>query len=48
MEHAGFIDGLTHYFLFYNNEGKHQSLDYVTPDVVYKTEELGQRHSAVA
>lgn len=59
--------GLTHYFLFYNSERRHQSLDYVTPDVVYQTgvgggamivdkfsdtdsetEELGQRHSAVA
>jgi putative transposase len=29
--------GLTHYFLFYNNERRHQSLDYVTPDVVYQT-----------
>lgn len=74
--------GLTHYFLFYNNERRHQSLGYVTPDIVYQTgvgggativdkfgdvsesttsvplrstevvdsdtEELGQRHSAVA
>lgn len=29
--------GLTHYFLFYNNERKHQSLGYVTPDAVYQT-----------
>ncbi|NMM25762.1 MAG: transposase, partial [Glaciimonas sp.] len=29
--------GLTHYFLFYNEERRHQSLDYQTPDVVYRT-----------
>ena len=29
--------GLTHYFLFYNDERRHQSLDYQTPDVVYRT-----------
>lgn len=29
--------GLTHYFLFYNQERKHQSLGYATPDVVYQT-----------
>jgi putative transposase len=29
--------GLTHYFLFYNQERKHQSLGYTTPDVVYQT-----------
>ena len=29
--------GLTHYFMFYNNERKHQSLDYQTPESVYRT-----------
>ena len=29
--------GLTNYFWFYNNERRHQSLGYVTPDVVYQT-----------
>ena len=27
--------GLTHYFMFYNNERKHQSLGYQTPESVY-------------
>lgn len=29
--------GLTHYFLFYNRERTHQSLDYKTPDDTYRT-----------
>jgi putative transposase len=29
--------GLTQYFLFYNRERTHQSLDYKTPDDVYRT-----------
>ena len=29
--------GLMHYFLFYNSERRHQSLDYTTPDHVYRT-----------
>ena len=29
--------GLTQYFVFYNTERTHQSLDYHTPDVVYRT-----------
>jgi len=29
--------GLTEYFLFYNRERTHQSLNYKTPDVIYKT-----------
>jgi putative transposase len=29
--------GLTRYFMFYNEERLHQSLDYKTPDVVYQT-----------
>lgn len=29
--------GLTHYFLFYNSERRHQSLGYVTPNTVYQT-----------
>lgn len=29
--------GLTHYFVFYNDERRHQSLGYQTPDVVYRT-----------
>ena len=29
--------GLTDYFIFYNTERTHQSLDYRTPDVVYRT-----------
>lgn len=29
--------GLTHYFMFYNTERRHQSLDYKTPDAVYRT-----------
>jgi putative transposase len=29
--------GLSHYFLFYNTERRHQSLGYPTPDVVYRT-----------
>lgn len=29
--------GLTEYFLFYNRERTHQSLDYRTPDAVYRT-----------
>jgi putative transposase len=29
--------GLTHYFVFYNQERKHQSLGNRTPEVVYKT-----------
>lgn len=29
--------GLTHYFIFYNNERKHQSLGYQTPESVYQS-----------
>jgi putative transposase len=29
--------GLTEYFVFYNTERTHQSLDYSTPEVVYRT-----------
>lgn len=29
--------GLTEYFVFYNTERTHQSLDYCTPDTVYRT-----------
>jgi putative transposase len=29
--------GLTEYFVFYNTERTHQSLDYETPDKVYRT-----------
>ena len=29
--------GLTDYFLFYNGERRHQSLDYTTPNAVYLT-----------
>jgi len=29
--------GLTEYFVFYNTERTHQSLDYSTPDKVYRT-----------
>ena len=29
--------GLTEYFVFYNTERTHQSLDYSTPDEVYRT-----------
>ncbi len=29
--------GLTRYFLFYNEERRHQALGYTTPDVVYQT-----------
>jgi len=29
--------GLAEYFAFYNGERPHQSLDYLTPDVVYRT-----------
>lgn len=29
--------GLTHYFMFYNNERKHQSLGYQTPGSVYRS-----------
>jgi putative transposase len=29
--------GLTHYFMFYNNERKHQSLGYKTPESVYQS-----------
>jgi putative transposase len=29
--------GLTHYFLFYNEERQHQALGYTTPDIVYQT-----------
>jgi putative transposase len=29
--------GLTEYFIFYNTERTHQSLDYSTPDVIYRT-----------
>ena len=29
--------GLTEYFAFYNTERTHQSLDYATPEVVYRT-----------
>lgn len=29
--------GLTHYFMFYNNERKHQSLGYQTPETVYRS-----------
>jgi len=29
--------GLTKYFIFYNTERTHQSLDYSTPDVIYRT-----------
>ena len=33
--------GLTEYFVFYNTERTHQSLDYSTPDVIYQTESGG-------
>jgi putative transposase len=29
--------GLTHYFLFYNKERRHQALGYTTPDIVHQT-----------
>ena len=29
--------GLTRYFLFYNGERLHQSLGYITPNIVYQT-----------
>ena len=29
--------GLTHYFMFYNNERKHQALGYQTPELVYRS-----------
>ena len=29
--------GLTEYFVFYNTQRTHQSLDYSTPDAVYRT-----------
>ena len=29
--------GLTHYFMFYKNERRHQSLGYQTPESVYRT-----------
>ncbi|MEY3807617.1 MAG: hypothetical protein RI893_593 [Pseudomonadota bacterium] len=29
--------GLTEYFMFYNEERRHQSLGYKTPSVVYQT-----------
>jgi putative transposase len=29
--------GLTDYFVFYNQERRHQSLGYKTPSVVYQT-----------
>ena len=31
------MKGLTHYFMFYNNERKHQSLGYQTPESVYRS-----------
>lgn len=31
------LPGLTEYFVFYNAERTHQSLDYSTPDAVYRT-----------
>jgi putative transposase len=31
------LEGLTEYFVFYNTERMHQSLNYVTPDEVYRT-----------
>jgi putative transposase len=31
------LRGMTEYFVFYNTERTHQSLDYSTPDVVYRT-----------
>ncbi len=31
------LTGLTDYFVFYNQERRHQSLGYETPDVVYQT-----------
>ena len=33
----GLLLGLTDYFLFYNEERLHQSLDYTTPNKVYRT-----------
>jgi putative transposase len=33
--------GLTEYFVFYNTERTHQSLDYSTPDEVYRTASSG-------
>jgi len=33
--------GLTGYFVFYNEERPHQSLDYLAPDVVYQSGENG-------
>jgi putative transposase len=32
---AELILGLTRYFAFYNQERRHQSLDYLTPNEVY-------------
>ena len=32
----GLLIGLTNYFVFYNEERRHQSLDYATPAVVYQ------------
>ncbi|WP_225587443.1 IS3 family transposase [Methylomonas fluvii] len=39
-QHASLQDlllGLTRYFMFYNEERLHQSLDYKTPEMVYRT-----------
>lgn len=35
------IMGLTSYFLFYNEERRHQALDYQTPSLVYQTAKGG-------
>jgi len=35
--------GLMEYFVFYNTERTHQSLDYRTPDAVYRTASGGAR-----
>ncbi|NOS87836.1 MAG: transposase, partial [Methylococcaceae bacterium] len=36
VSEPGLCLGLTDYFLFYNGERPHQSLGYMTPDVVYR------------
>ena len=41
-------EGVKKYFTFYNTERFHQSLDYMTPEIMYKSFYVGEELDAAA